>query len=108
MGRYQYKREPLSAEEANRLANACETHVERLVIWALLDTGMRVSELAALKRSQIDWQNHRLTVYGKGGPFGSRSKRRVLPLSRRVQALLEGHFAVHETLGVSVRSLSRP
>jgi len=107
MGRYQYKREPLSADEANRLANACETHVERLVIWTFLDTGMRVSELAGLKRSQVDWQNHRVTIYGKGGPFGSHSKRRVLPLSRRVQALLESHFAVHETLGLSVRSLSR-
>jgi len=51
MGHYQYKREPLSADEANRLANACETHVERLVIWTFLDTGMRVSELAGLKRS---------------------------------------------------------
>jgi hypothetical protein len=49
--------------------------------------------------AQIDWQTHRLTIYGKGGPYGSRSKRRVLPLSRRVQALLEGHFAMHETLG---------
>src|SRR5262245_45708121 len=64
MGRYQYKREPLSADEANRLANACETHVERLVIWTFLDTGMRVSELAGLKRSQVDWQNHRVTIYG--------------------------------------------
>jgi integrase/recombinase XerD len=54
MGRYQYKREPLSADEANQLANACETHVERLVIWTFLDTGMRVSELAGLKRSQVD------------------------------------------------------
>ncbi len=107
MGRYQYKREPLSADEANRLANACATHVERLVIWTFLDTGMRVSELAGLRRSQIDWQSHRMTIYGKGGPFGSQSKRRVLPLSRRVQVLLETHFAVHETLGMSVRSLSR-
>ena len=67
MGRYQYKREPLSADEANRIANACTTHLERLVIWTFLDTGMRVSELAALNRSQIDWQNHRMTIYGKGG-----------------------------------------
>src|SRR5690348_3789945 len=44
MGRYQYKRQPLSADDANRLANACETRVERLVIWTFLDTGMRVSE----------------------------------------------------------------
>ena len=30
---YQYKREPLSDDEANRLANACETFDEKLIIW---------------------------------------------------------------------------
>jgi integrase/recombinase XerD len=64
---YQYKREPLTPDEANRLASACETHPERLIVWTLLDTGLRVSELAGLARDQIDWQNHRLMIYGKGG-----------------------------------------
>jgi len=41
---YQYRREPLTLEEANWLANACETHEEKLVVWTLLDTGLRVSE----------------------------------------------------------------
>src|SRR3954447_18237425 len=64
---YQYKREPLTPDEANRLASACETHQERFIVWTLLDTGLRVSELAGLARDQIDWQNHRLMIYGKGG-----------------------------------------
>ena len=29
MGGYQYKREPLTEDEANRLANACSTHQEK-------------------------------------------------------------------------------
>lgn len=29
---YQYKREPLSQDEANRLATACRTHEEKLVV----------------------------------------------------------------------------
>ena len=45
---YQYKREPLTPDEANRLANACEHYREKLVVWTLLDTGLRVSELANL------------------------------------------------------------
>jgi integrase len=61
---YQFKREPLLPEEANRLAQACQTPREKLVIWTLLDTGLRVSELAALTPAQIDWQGHRLTIYG--------------------------------------------
>jgi integrase/recombinase XerD len=65
---YQYKREPLTLDEANRLASACETYQERLLVWTLLATGLPVSELAGLTRDQIDWQNHRLMIYGTGGP----------------------------------------
>ena len=76
---YQFKREPLTADEANRLANACKSHEEKLVIWTLLDTGLRVAELANLGRDKLDWQAHRIMIYGKGAPYGSRSKRRVIP-----------------------------
>jgi integrase/recombinase XerD len=79
---YQYKREPLTPDEANRLASACETHQERLIVWTLLDTGLRVSELAGLTREHIDWQNHRLMIYGKGGIYGTM---RCTPLSRQFQ-----------------------
>jgi len=102
---YQFKREPLTRDEANRLANACETYLEKLIVWTLLDTGLRVSELANLKKDNIDWQGHRLTIYGKGGPYGSKSKRRVVPLTPRIQPLIEGHFALHETLNIGARSI---
>jgi integrase/recombinase XerD len=69
---YQYKREPLTQEEATRFANACETPLEKIIVWTLLDTGLRVSELASLAKDNIDWQLHRLTIFGKGGPFGKR------------------------------------
>ena len=105
--RYQYKREPLTGDEATRLANACNPHEEKLVVWVLLDTGLRVSELANLKRANLDWQTHRLMIYGKGGPFGSKSKRRVIPLSARIQPLIEGYFALHETFGFSTRTIQR-
>lgn len=104
---YQYKREPLTRDEANRLANACQTHEEKLVLWTLLDTGLRVSEFAKLKKDNIDWQGHRLMVYGKGGPYGSATKRRVIPLSSRVQPLLEGHFSLHDSTGMSSRTIQR-
>ena len=104
---YQYKREPLTQDEATRLANACQSHEEKLVVWTLLDTGLRVSELANLRKDNFDWQNHRLTVYGKGGPYGSRSKRRLIPLSARVQPLLEGHLALYDTFGMTPRTMQR-
>jgi integrase/recombinase XerD len=104
---YQYKREPLTPDEANRLANACQTHEEKLVVWTLLDTGLRVSELANLRKDNLDWQNHRLMVYGKGGPYGSRSKRRLIPLSARVQPLIEGHLALYDTFDITPRTMQR-
>ena len=104
---YQYKREPLTQDEANSLANACQTHEERLVIWTLLDTGLWVSELASLNKNNIDWQNHRLIIYGKGGPYGKKTKRRIVPISQRVRPILEGHFALHSTLGMSKRTIQR-
>ena len=66
---YQYVREPLTADEADRLANACETPTERLVVWTLLDTGLRVGELCALTSKDVLWQQRQLRFKGKGGPL---------------------------------------
>lgn len=50
---YQYVRQPLRAEEADALSQACETTEEKLIIWTLLDTGLRVSELCSLTPQHI-------------------------------------------------------
>jgi integrase/recombinase XerD len=97
---YQYRREPLTQHEATILANACATPAERLVIWTMLDTGLRVSELTGLTRQNVDWQQHRIVIYGKGGPFGHRSKRRVVPMSAQARSLLEPHFSMHDSFGM--------
>lgn len=104
---YQFRREPLTQDEANRLANACKSHEEKLVVFTLLDAGLRVSELADLTKEKLDWQAHRIIIYGKGGPYGSKSKRRIIPLSARVQPLLEGHLSLHDSFNMSVRTIQR-
>lgn len=75
---YQYKRELLSDDEVNELTNACETFREKFVIWTLLDTGLRLSEFANLSKDNIQWQKRRLVIYGKGGPYGKKTKRRII------------------------------
>lgn len=104
---YQFKREPLTREEADRIVNACRTAKEKLVVWTLLDTGLRVGELATLKPDNIQWQEGRLMVYGKGGPYGSKTKRRIVPMSERVKKLLEAHFALQNEIGMSTPTMRR-
>lgn len=105
---YQYKREPLSAEEEDRLVNACKTHEEKLVVWVLLDSGLRVSEFANLTPEKVLWQEKRIMVYGKGGPYGKKTKRRVVPLTDRGKKLLEIHFATSSNgVGMSTRKIQR-
>jgi integrase/recombinase XerD len=104
---YQYVREPLRAEEADRLSNACRTTGEKLLVWTLLDTGLRVSELCSLTGENIQWQQRAIRVKGKGGPFGKRSKQRVVPMSSRVRAILEPYFALNQKWFVGPRQAQK-
>jgi len=71
---YQYKREPLADDEVNKIANDCNTPKEKLIVWTLLDTGLRVSELSGLSKDNIQWQEKRFVIYGKGGPYGKKQR----------------------------------
>lgn len=74
-----YKREPLEEDEILALKKACKGFDEELVINVLLETGMRVSELANLAEENISWQRNCITLIGKG------RKRRVIPMSHLVR-----------------------
>jgi integrase/recombinase XerD len=43
----------------------------------------------------------------KGGPYGKKSKKRVVPMSRRVEALLEHYFAINEYFPVGPRQVQK-
>ena len=104
---HQFVGEPLRAEEADLLANACRSPEEKLIVWTLLDTGLRVSELCALTLDNVQWQQRALRVAGKGGPHGTRSKPRVVPLSPRVRAILEPYFALNDRWFVGARQAQK-
>jgi len=104
---YQYKREPLDDDEVDKLTNACDTFREKFVVWTLLDTGLRLSEFTDLKKDNIQWQEKRLVIYGKGGPYGKKTKRRVIPITERVRRLFEYHFAENNDIGVTKRTVGR-
>ena len=104
---YQFVREPLRTEEADNICQACETVQEKLSIWTLLDTGLRVSELCDLTPQNIMWQQKALRINGKGGPHGKKTKKRVVPMSKRVQTLLEHYFAIHDKWPVGPRRVQK-
>lgn len=98
-----FKREPLTSDEVERLNNACESLQEKLIVWTLLDTGLRIHELCNLTPSNVDWQSHQLIIHGKGSA-GKGKKRRIVPMSDRVRALLEGFFATQKDFGLGIRA----
>jgi len=104
---YQYKKEPLNDAEVDRLTNACDTFREKFIVWTLLDTGLRLSEFADLKKDNIQWQERRLVIYGKDGPYGKKTKRRIIPMIERVRKLFEYHFAENNAIGVTKRTVAR-
>jgi len=61
---YQYKREPLTPTEADKLYQVCNSVQEKLIIWILLDTGLRVSELCSLTPQNILWQQKYIRISG--------------------------------------------
>ena len=83
------------------------TFREKLVIWTLLDTGLRVSEFCGLNLRDLQWQEKRIVVCGKGGRFGLRKKRRIVPLTLRVRRLFEAWFTINEKIGMSPRTVQR-
>ena len=80
-------REPYSAEDLERLREACKTIRDRALLEFLLSTGCRISEVCALNRDDIDFQTLECTVFGKG------SKERVVYLDAVAAMLLKRYLA---------------
>jgi len=59
-------REPFTQMEVEQMRNACTTLREKCIFELLYSTGMRVSELTQLNRSDINFDTNRIKVVGKG------------------------------------------
>lgn len=55
--------------ELERIRMSCLTKRETAIIEVLYSTGCRVSELTTIKLSDIDWNKHSVTLFGKGKKF---------------------------------------
>ncbi len=96
-----YKREPLEEYEIDDLRRACKSFEESLIVNVLLETGMRVSELANLVKDQISWQRDCITMIGKG------KKRRVIPMSSTTRFYLVEYFKDHRKIKHGTRWIQK-
>lgn len=75
-------------EYCSRLTGDLLALRDRAFILTLADTGLRISEACALKRGDIDWQEARAIIIGKG------NKQDVIRFSdRSIQAMKEYHIS---------------
>lgn len=74
-------------KRASTHATPC-TNRNRAIILTLLDTGMRASELCGIKIHQVDLDQRKFKVFGKG------SKERLLPFSARTGQAIWKYLAV--------------
>lgn len=107
--KYSYTREPLTRDETARLCSACETLKGRLLVYMLLDTGLRIQEYCNIKPADVDWQLKRIKVLGKNtigkdlknyDKHGGK-KLRYVPLTRRCALLLQDHFVHYNDMQIS-------
>lgn len=64
----------LTKEQVHHLLDSAECVRDKAIIATLTESGLRLSELANIKASDIDWQ-------AKTGPSARGAKRRTLPLA---------------------------
>lgn len=76
----------LTAIELERLREACHTLRERAMIEVMYSTGCRLSEVANMTRSGVDWSSGSMSVIGKG------NKERVVYINPKAKYHLERYL----------------
>ncbi len=79
-------REPLSNMELEIVRDACENYRDKAMIEIFYSTGCRLSEMANLKISDIDFTSKEVHLFGKG------SKHRTSYLNAKAEYMLKKYF----------------
>ena len=105
--KYEVKpRQALSQIELEYIRRACVTLKEKAIIEVLYSTGCRVSELARLKKSDMDWNEKSVHLFGKG------NKHRTSFLNAKAEVAIKDYLATrtdeNDSLFVSDRKPYNP
>jgi integrase/recombinase XerD len=72
----------LTEEEIEQLISAMNSFRDKTVVVFLYTTGLRISEMHALNKDDMDWQTKTVKVLGKG------NKERIVPFNERAKNML--------------------
>lgn len=80
------QRQNLTQLELEYLRQCCQTPRERAIIEFLFSTGCRVSEIAGVKKADVDWNARTVHLFGKG------SKHRTSYLNAKAEVSLKAYL----------------
>lgn len=95
-------KKPLSDTELEKLRRKCKIERDLALLEFLYSTGVRVSELVALNRQDIDFNNMDVIVYGKGAK--ERETYLTAASCMHLKEYLDSRLDNNEALFVSLRS----
>ena len=72
----------LTPQEVSYLMDFVDNLRDKAIISLFADSGMRLDELTNIKEAYIDWENHTITIWGKG------NKQRKSPFTEKTAKLL--------------------
>lgn len=79
-------RHALTAEELERMRDACRTYKEKALVEFFVSSGCRLSEAVGIRIDQINWRDRSVMVHGKG------NKDRMVYFSVRTKLMLEEYL----------------
>lgn len=83
-------RQNLTQLELEYLRDGCKSARDRAIVEVFYSTGCRVSELAGLKKADVDWDTRAVHLFGKG------RKHRTSYLNAKAEVALRSYLATRE------------
>lgn len=79
----------ITEEQLDILLKAAESQRDKCIVSLLFDSGLRISELCAIKPSDIDWSNNTIRVVVKG------NREAKAAFTSKTATLLQEHLVTH-------------
>ncbi len=86
----------VTQEQVELLVNRADNLRDKAIIALLFDSGMRLSEIATIRVTDIDWDSYTITINGKG------NKQRRAPFNQRSAKLLREWLTQYNPNGCNI------